>query len=803
MAWRAGCFLVGIIVVLFVAQEVQAQRVFRGTVVDAESAEALPAVTLQIVETGGGTISNAAGMFELRVLQLPVTLLVRHIGYETLEMTLDETTSARLELQLVPVAYELDEVLVTDEDPAYNIMRKVIARKQRDRRHIASYQAETYSRFMLYSDFELAQMQETIANHYWLPGEGTRSLIRARRSKPAAARRFRFASTQHVPDFYDDTIHVLGLDLIGPTHPNALEVYKFTLGGQRSLDGKKVYDIYFGPHSGFDTALIGHVSVLDEEYVLVEVHARPSPDNVLPAPIQEWDAYYEQQFAPVGDSVWMPVDLHVEGSVSFGRLGVTYPSAQYKQVSRLTRYVINVPPPDSLFQPGDLVRYAPHVDRQDYLFRWNPGLIPMTPAELESVVELDPRKGLNRWFRPIGLLSNYTAISIEEAPEDPKPDDVGFLNGIFSGIQLGNNRVEGLYLGLEREVNLSSQFLLEGRGGYGFSIDKPSYGGGLTYKWGKPNADVHYPSHGYLKVGYDKRFAPQYASRTYAMIANAITSYIGWEDYFDYYRRTARFAEVGLIADRLHLNVSAGISREEHESVESSINSKGRFFGGRPRMNPEISDGEYDLFNSAVEIGAVPDVQVRAEGNGLRLSMSRRIDWFNGFDRPFTLYELQGVATIPTFYQRRKWSNALHLRVYGSTYSGEPPLQYAHVLDVSRRPLAPFGAFKTLTGLPIKGSNSWMVFWEHDFSTSLFEYLGLWSVAQSGLGITLHGAHGQIVPGKGQQRADTISLFDKRVQHEAGLSLTHLFNLPIRFDVTRNFSDNHTALGIGVTKRIR
>ena len=136
------------------------------------------------------------------------------------------------------------------------------------------------------------------------------------------------------------------------------------------------------PHSGFDTALIGHVSVLDEEYVLVEVHARPSPDNVLPAPIQEWDAYYEQQFAPVGDSLWMPVDLRVEGSVSFGRLGVSYPSAQYKQVSRLTRYVINVPPPDSLFQPGELVRYAPYVDRQEYLFRWNPGLIPMTPAEI-------------------------------------------------------------------------------------------------------------------------------------------------------------------------------------------------------------------------------------------------------------------------------------------------------------------------------------------------------------------------------------------------------------------------------------
>ena len=251
MAVRAGILLFWLTASLWGLQVAQGQRVFRGIVTDFESGDALPAVTFQVRETGGGTISNAAGMFELRVLQLPVTLLVRHIGYETLEMTLSESTRARLDIQLVPVAYELDEVLVTDEDPAYNIMRKVIERKQRDRSNIDSYQAETYSRFMLYSDFELAQMQETIANHYWLPEKGTRSLIRARRSKPAAARRFRFASTQHVPDFYDDTIELLGLDLIGPTHPAALEVYNFTLGGQRSLDGKRVYDIYFGPSFWF------------------------------------------------------------------------------------------------------------------------------------------------------------------------------------------------------------------------------------------------------------------------------------------------------------------------------------------------------------------------------------------------------------------------------------------------------------------------------------------------------------------------------------------------------------------------
>ena len=345
--------------------------------------------------------------------------------------------------------------------------------------------------------------------------------------------------------------------------------------------------------------------------------------------------------------------------------------------------------------------------------------------------------------------------------------------------------------------------MLEGNGGYGFSVNKPSFGGAVTYNWGEPGSPSFIPTRGYLKAGYVKRFDSQYGSRTYSRVTNAVTSYIGWEDYFDYFRRTARFAEVGVIADRLHLKLSAGISREKHESVDQTINSKGRFFGGRPRLNPDIEDGNYDLFNSAIEIGSVPDVRVNAAGNGIRFSMSRRIDWFSGFETPFTKYEVLGAVTVPTFYRRRNWPNAFHMRLYGSTYTGQLPMQYSSVMDVARRPLSPFGAFKTLTGLPIRGNNSWMVFWEHDFSTSLFEYLGLWSVAKGGLGITLQGAHGQILAGKGQQRIDTISLFDGRVQHEAGLSLTHLFNLPIRFDLTRNFTEGHFSYGIGVTKRIQ
>ena len=172
--------------------------------------------------------------------------------------------------------------------------------------------------------------------------------------------------------------------------------------------------------------------------------------------------------------------------------------------------------------------------------------------------------------------------------------------------------------------------------------------------------------------------------------------------------------------------------------------------------------------------------------------------WDTDFS-PFTRYEGYAALTIPTLYQRRKWPNELRMRVYAATYTGNLPLQFMGILETSRRPITAFGAFKSLHGLPIKGGNVWSLAWEHDFSTSLFEWLGLWGVAQNGIGFTLHGAHGQALGG--QRGADVFSRYDAGVQHEMGISLTNFFNLPIRVDLTRNFDHKALSIGLGVVKK--
>ncbi|MEZ4698756.1 MAG: DUF5686 family protein [Rhodothermales bacterium] len=795
--------LLALCILLLCVSPAQAQRLVTGTVRDASNGEPLPSATLFLQAGGLGTIANAVGYFEIQVPVMPAVLEVRHIGYETRRIPIDAATPAALEIDLEPVAYLLGELAVTDEDPAYNIMRKVIARKAEQRARMNSYSAEAYTRFMLYSENRLVQMEEQIASHFWRRGD-VRQLVLARRSKPAASSTFRFASVQYVPNFYDDTIEIAGFRLVGPTHPDALEVYTFTLGGYRMQDGKTVYDIYMAPKNRLQTAFVGYVAVLDEDYAILEAVLRPDPELVLPEPIKTWDALYEQHFAPFMDSVWLPLDFQARGRVTFGRAGVQYPAASFTQVSRLSFHAVNAPVPDSLFARSERLAVLPYADRQDHLFRWNPGLVPMTPKELEEVVALDPRMTLGRAFRPMGLLAQYAALPVVEEPPAAEQEDETLgsmlLGRFYEGVELGYNRVDGFFLGLKREVRLAPRLRLAADAGYALTLKEPAYGAALTYRVGSTRKTI-LPGAGYLKAGFDRRRAPAVASQAYPSFFNALTTYVGWEDYADYYDRRAYFGEGGVTSHALRTTLYGRISREDHASVERTRDNKGWFFGDVQRDNPAIVEGAFTMGTLGLLVGAPAKPSLVPSATGVRVEIAHPLEAPAEVD--FTRYSLTANLAIKTLYPRRRWPNTLHVRMLAQTIRGDALSQFAGMLETAQRPFAGFGAFKTLDGLPVSARSVAGVYWEHDFSTAVFEWLGAWGLVRLGIGLSVHGAYGKLWGDR--FGAEPYRLADPGylagVQREAGVSLTHLFNYPIRIDLTRSGTTGRFAFGVGFVKR--
>lgn len=90
----------------------------KGSVKDAVTNEELVGVTLLVVETGTGTVSDINGNFEVAV---PVnnTLRISYVGYSNHEIVI--TNQTELEIALQPVTQLMDELVVV----GYSLQKKL------------------------------------------------------------------------------------------------------------------------------------------------------------------------------------------------------------------------------------------------------------------------------------------------------------------------------------------------------------------------------------------------------------------------------------------------------------------------------------------------------------------------------------------------------------------------------------------------------------------------------------------------------------------------------------------------------
>ncbi len=784
------------------AVPVQAQKLVRGVVQDAATGTALPTAQIQVAGTMQGTMTNADGVFELYLDRLPATLQVRYIGYTSAQLEVTIDTPLNVTIALPPTTYTLDTVEVTDEDPAVNIMRRVIAKKQEWRAGLKAYRAEAYTRFMLYRRDDLVHMRETISEAYWKPDGGPREVVIAKRRKPPRAKNFRFAGPSHVPNFYDDDVDLFGFTFMGPTHPDALEAYTFRMGENQMLDDRLVYEIYLSPRTALNATFAGRLLILADEYVILEAHLRPNWFALRPPPILSWQVSYAQQFAPTPEHYWLPVDLRLQGQVTFGRTGVSYAPARFEQLSRLTLHVPNVPVPDSLFANSRRIYELPFSEARTHLFRWNPGMVPLTARETASIDNIHPRLTLRAAFWPTGLLSQYAALRLEEEPPaGPTKRERG--RTILSSILGWYNRVDGLHLGAQRVLDLNPNLLAEVGVGYALAREAPTARATLTYTTGVPNGTETPSVRGFLQAGYARDARPRYHSATYSRAFNTLPTYLGYADYFDYYENERAFVGAGLRLDALRTVLSVRGQAEHHRALTNQTDFEGWILGDGQRDNPAIPEGKFRSVTARLHIGDPPDSAIRPGARSLWMEVehSPKEVLNNAFS--FTRYTAELRWDAPTFFRRRTWPNALSVLVRAGAVRGDAPPQRFGVLDVSIGAFKPFGAFKTRRGLPYEGSSHLGLFWTHDFSTVPFEWLGLWTLAERGIGLSMHGGHGRTWTSDPARAALTYAPnVPDRFHHELGISLTHLFHFPIQVDFTWRLDQPGFFVGLGWMKRL-
>lgn len=800
------------VLLTFISISSFAQIRISGIVADAKTGERLPAAHVIIEGTYTGTIANEDGEFSLLVKSFPATIIVRYIGFETQKQTIQAGHSEPLDFLLKESIAEMEQLVVTTEDPAIAIMKEVIARKKIWRAKLNTYTAEAYSRQQLLNDTTIVSVSESVSEVFWDKKRGPREVLKSRRQTANMEGADNFAGVSYLPNFYNDELDIAGFDVVGITDERALKYYTFKLVEYTSIDNKIVFEISVEPKRKLQPLFEGTIFVLDQEFALLSVKLKPNNVIVFPPPVQDFSLYYEQQFSNFGGDFWLPVDVRIEGLVEVGVVGLRFPPIGFHQVSKMNNYKVNVELPDSLYKSYSLFSIdSTTINKADSIFTNTVEPVPLSSKEELAYKTLDSTATLEKSFRPKGFLTRFidwdentdsggeTTVSVGTSSETGSSGKRTSKNRsvvqkfVSSLSPIGRfNRVDVFNIGLQHQRRyLDRRLESEVKLGYSFGYEDLSYGASVSW-WPLKNTRRFVVSGKYdadTKTSYDSDF--------YGLTLASVMPLFGYDDYFNYYRNERFELATGYRPFRHSYTYRLYYNLEEH----TSINYKTSYdiFGqdNLQRINPPIEEGTLSSIKFQVSRGDQKNNFGVVELNGASFSVEQSAKAI-GSDWNFTRFKLNIFKRFNTLYKKRFFPNTLDIRINAGTYLGDLPVQENGALDVAIGYVTPFGAFRSKRYIPYQGSSYFAVNAEHNFRSVPLEILGWRSAPKTGLSIIAFGGVGKtwsssaIVNQFGVVGTDDLHL-------EVGGSLSNIFNL-FRIDLAFRIDDPGFYPGISVAR---
>jgi hypothetical protein len=766
------------------------RTIVTGTVTDAHTGEPLMAATVQIEGTYRGTITNADGQYSLRVDTFPTVIQVRYIGYQSVRIPLESDPTNHLNIPLEPAPFNLNEVVVTGEDPALGIMREVIRRKAIWRDQLNTYEAEAYTRQRLENETGIVSITESLSAAFWDKRRGTREVILYKDQTSNLDPTQNFASATNLPNFYDDNIPISGFTMVGVTHPQALDFYHFKLEGYRQLDDKTVYDILVTPRRRLQPTFEGHIAVLGEDYALIEVDLRPGESVMFPPPIQEFGLWYRQQFSNFGGAFWLPVDVRIEGTIRIGFPGLQFPTIQFNQLSRITNYQVNIELPAHLYETQRrIVSDTVMVQTRGFTSLTDRDLrVPLDDRETQAYAELDSTKTLDKAFEPTGPLSRF--VNNRDENEDSGNDSRfgKYFNGITP--DLAYNRAEEARLGLRYRIPLPDNLRLQLNinAAYRTGPADAAWGTSLRYRRntlrpirpgesGSGRSVRNRRGFWYLETGFSSDNRTRFQETSQPQLLTSAATLLGAPDYFDYYHSEVMHFEAARRVRRDGVTYGLRLQQEVLASVPQTTNYS--IPGGiRQRQNPLVESGTDRTIGGFLHWGDDPTPFGVTGNKSVRMSISHA-STLTGSDFDYTRLAIQADYRLETFFKRRFLPNTLDVRLTAGTTLGQLPMHRWHGIDSAMPGFTAFGGLRTRRSQPFEGTQAAAIFWEHNFRTIPFEMLNLNRLVKKSTGIIIHGAHAwSNVDFRTQQSTGYLPrVTGNSGHHEIGLSLNNLFGV--------------------------
>ena len=701
---------------------------FKGKILDSNN-NPLPNASVLLAGTNQGTVSNLEGAFTFKLSIGKHTLITRYVGYKKDTVSIFVPQKSPIIIKLIKQVIELPEVIVTDEDPAYGIIREAIKRKKINKKGLKNFEYNAYSKKIVESSGETALVEEAFIKGYNNLPEWEKEFIlkihkTENRKKEIRSMDFSINNRYYL-DFSEDTLNILMNKVYLPLAENAFDYYDYKLLNTIKTNGFPIYTIQVIPRSDIQPLLEGTINIEGEIYAICNVNLSESKGLRFPY-IQDLVLRFKQSLGNYS-GYWLPDYVETKASFIFNLSGlIGLDKLSFDMISIITGYKINEPIPDSVvnakpskyggFTSDTSKNYKGPLELTDNEIK-SLRPIPLTNAETEAFATLDSTKTLEKIIKPTGLFAGF----VNESSNDEKSKGnslLGEISGIaFDYSYLNINRVEKLTFGVNYSGDLFGKRLtVKSFAGYSVGIKIPL--GSLSINYGFKNFFISQLD---FNIFYNVKEWQE--MHPYSHLLNSASVLLGFDDPFNYYLSGGfKFSIMKRLSDKFltSLNFSSEHQLYVKEKKYFSIFNRNRFL----RTNPEINEGFDKKISLMSLFGKSPfEFSVTPEnGAMLKIESSSKL-W--GSDFSYHKIFFAGEISTRTIYKELFVAPYLQLNIEAVYIKGRYGIQ--HILT----PITVMGIYSPVTSLkglkPYQyvGDKMLALHLEHNWRTIIFQSLGL------------------------------------------------------------------------------
>ena len=717
-----------VLAVIFISSVISSQTfIVSGRITDAESKEALLYGNVRVLNTTLGTAANSKGYYELRLSKGEHTLVASYIGYfsDTIKVNLKENLT---EINFVLKKTEIilpDIVILPGENPALEIIRKAIQKKNERNEKLNTYEFEAYTKGLVRTTDEISARGRSVSagigaeddsaklkitgilenqsKGYFKKPDQFKDVIIARKQSANFPPTINVVTGGRlIQNFYEDDIRFFGSKLPGPISDDALDYYYFYIDRVVLMNDRKVYKLFLKPDNSDDPGFVGNIFINDSTYELIQVDLELNRSANIGGIFDTISIF--QQFSNY-DGIFMPADyrLFMKGNV----LGLVEFGFELNTI--LYDYKINPDLSEDTFSKA-IITVLPDADKKDSLYWSSAQTIPNTNEEETAYERIDSLQRLPfsfwdqfSWLSTRTYFSEYFSIN-------------GTLNcWRFNSVEGFTPRL-GFYLEDYLDQRLNSSLNLA----YGFSDERFKTDFSFEYLLGDyRTTSINLNLFNSIKVLFGN-------SDDYTDLTASLLALLNKEEFRNYYYSSGfNFKLEGEVFPVLDL--SAGFLT--HKDRDAYTNTQFSFFRKDKDYppNPPI----YETSINALTAGFKLDFRDYIEDGYFRrrTSMGDSYTIFSGdvtfsnqdllnSDLNYTTYRLNIDNFTPSFR-----STYFNLDLFGMYNVGTLPYQDMYALPGNLKWLAKPFSFRTLRINEIFGERVATLNFEYNFRDEIFKLL--------------------------------------------------------------------------------